>query len=214
MCSHIPRWHFKSGYKKRKHRVHAYFRKKTQKRSILRAEKYGDLITAPQRRTCIPEQSPIRCRATSSRHSVESVSNLNFTGDGEQFTKVYRNRRRSQNLFIRTIYDNLASIVKNYQGIIEQLHFIDQRQAELQMELYVEQMKWHQPWYCNLDRMLSDGWIPRNAVTICEMTKTSWQTGNLKRNKHVDNPSRTCFVRGENFGKKILWLLRLKNWKS
>ena len=41
-----------------------------------------------QRRTWISEQSPIRCRGTSSRHSVESVSNQNFTGDGEEFTKV------------------------------------------------------------------------------------------------------------------------------
>ena len=32
----------------------------------------------------------------------------------------------------------MASTVKNYHGIIEQLHFIDQKQAELQNELYVE----------------------------------------------------------------------------
>ena len=44
----------------------------------------------PQRRTWILEQSPIRCRGTSSRHSMESVSNRNFTGDGEEFTKVPR----------------------------------------------------------------------------------------------------------------------------
>ena len=41
----------------------------------------------PQRRTWISEQSPIRCRGTSSRHSTESVSNQNFTGDREEFTK-------------------------------------------------------------------------------------------------------------------------------
>ena len=33
---------------------------------------------------------------------------------------------------------NLASIVKNYHGVVGQLHFVDQRQAELQNELYVE----------------------------------------------------------------------------
>ena len=59
---------------------------------------------SPQRRTWISEQSPIRCRGTSSRHSVESVSNHIFTGDGEEFTKAYRSRRRSQNKFIRTIH--------------------------------------------------------------------------------------------------------------
>ena len=35
--------------------------------------------------------------------------------------------------------ENFASIVKNNHGIIEQLHFIDQRQAEVQNELYVDQ---------------------------------------------------------------------------
>ena len=43
--------------------------------------------------------------------------------------------------FIRTFYQNLASTVKNYHGIIEQLHFISQAQAELQNELYVEQRR-------------------------------------------------------------------------
>ena len=42
----------------------------------------------PQRRTWISEQSPIRCRGTRWSPSVESVSNQNFTGDGEEFTKV------------------------------------------------------------------------------------------------------------------------------
>ena len=70
------------------------------------------------------------------------------------------------------------SIVKNYHGIIEQLHLIDQRQAELHDELHVEQKKGHQPYYCNWDWMKNGNKIPRNAVAIFEMTKTSWQTGN------------------------------------
>ena len=39
----------------------------------------------------------------------------------------------------------------------------------------------HQPYYCNLDGMISGSYILWNAVDICEMTKTSWQTGNLKK---------------------------------
>ena len=61
-------------------------------------------------------------------------------------------------------------------------------------ELYVEQKKRHHPYYCNLDRMIS-GRIQWNAITICEMTKTSWQTGNLRMNEDLGNHSRTCFVR-------------------
>ena len=49
------------------------------------------------------------------------------------------------NSYVQFIF-NLASIVKNCHGIIEQLHFIDQRQAEIQNEL-------------NLDRMISGGRI-------------------------------------------------------
>ena len=50
--------------------------------------------------------------------------------------------------------------------------------------------------------MISGGWILWNAIAVCEMTKT-WQTGNLKMNKDLGNPSRTSSVRGEKFGKKI-----------
>ena len=88
----------------------------------------------------------IRCRGTSSRHSTESVSNQNFTGDGEEFkigpTAVAEAKSYS---YVQLIF-NLASIVKNYHGIIEQLHVIDQRQAEMHNEL-------------NLDRMISGGRI-------------------------------------------------------
>ena len=50
--------------------------------------------------------------------------------------------------------------------------------------------------------MISGDRILRNAVAICEMTKTFWQTGNLKINEDLENPSRTCFARGESFRKK------------
>ena len=48
---------------------------------------------SPQRRKWIPEQSPIRCRDTRSRHSMDtllSVLRQKFAGDGEESTKVSR----------------------------------------------------------------------------------------------------------------------------
>ena len=93
------------------------------------AKKKGDL-----------EQSPIRCRGTSSRHSMESMSNQNFTRDGEEFTKVPKPSQKPKVIHTYSLLE-LASIVKNYHGIIEQLHFINQIRAELQNELYVEQQK-------------------------------------------------------------------------
>ena len=116
------------------------------------------------------------------------MPNQNFTGDGEDFAKVYRNRRRSQKLFMRTIYSNLASIVKNDHGIFEQLHFIDQRHAELQNELCVEKEKRHQPYYCKQDWMKNGGRILWNALAVCEMTKIFWQ-GNMTMNEDLVNPS-------------------------
>ena len=50
--------------------------------------------------------------------------------------------------------------------------------------------------------MTSGSRILWNAVAICEMTETSWQTGNLKMNEDLVNPSRTCFVRGWNLGRR------------
>ena len=38
----------------------------------------------------------------------------------------------------------------------------------------------HQPYCCNLDWVKSGGEILWNATTICRMSKTSWQTGNLR----------------------------------
>ena len=89
-----------------------------------------------------------------------------------------------------------------FMELSKQLHFIDQKLAELQNKLHVEQKKRHQPYYCNVDRMISGGRILWNAIAVCEMTKTSWQTGNVKMNEDLENPSGTCFVRGENLGRR------------
>ena len=62
--------------------------------------------------------------------------------------------------------------------------------------------KRNQQYYHNLDRMISGDRILWNAVAIWEMTKTSWQTGNLKMNEDLGSPSRTCFVRGGNLGRR------------
>ena len=63
----------------------------------------------------------------------------------------------------------------------------------------------HQPSNCDLDRMISGGgWILWNAIAVCVMTKTSWQTGNLKMNEDSVNPSRTCSVRGRSLEEDIL----------
>ena len=46
----------------------------------------------------------------------------------EEFYGSFQSRRRSQKLFIWTINENVENNVKNYHGIIGQLHLIDQIQ--------------------------------------------------------------------------------------
>ena len=58
--------------------------------------------------------------------------------------------------------------------------------------------------------MVSGGRILWNDVAIWKMTKTSWQTGNLKMNEDLGNLSRTCFVRGRNLGRRYS---DCQNWR-
>ena len=108
-----------------------HFRKK-QKRSVLRAENYGDLITAEHKVLNEGRESRNNHRyavvvlAThwnpcQTKTSQETDSNL------RKFTETAAAAKR---LFIRTIHYNLASIVKNYHGITAQLHFINQKHVE------------------------------------------------------------------------------------
>ena len=128
--------------------------------------------------------------------------------------KLHKRRRRihersqkpSQNpkVIHTAIFWNLASLVKSYDGVIELLHLINQRQTKLQDELHVKKKNRHQRYYCNLDWITSGGQILWNAITICRMAKTSWQTGNLKMNGDLENPSGTCFARGRIWREDIL----------
>ena len=58
--------------------------------------------------------------------------------------------------------------------------------------------------------MISGSRIPWNAITICEMTKTSWQTVNLKMNEDSDNPSATCLVREGNFWEEDILIAEIE----
>ena len=116
---------------KRKHSVHAYFRR-NQKRSILRAEKYGDLDNNRA-------QNPQRRKDVNLGTITDTLPWYKFSPlSGRRIYESFQSRRRSRKSFVRTIYQNLARFVKNYHGIIEQLHLINQRQPKLQDELYVK----------------------------------------------------------------------------
>ena len=50
--------------------------------------------------------------------------------------------------------------------------------------------KEHELYYCIPDQMISGGQIPWNAIAICEMSKTFWQTGKLEVNEDLVNLSK------------------------
>ena len=187
------RWCFKSGDTKMEAQHSTHFRKYL-KRSVPRTEEIGDLTTAERKSECRNNNQQFAAVVQDlTTQWILPVWNQNFTGDGEEFYGSFQSRHRSQKLFIRTIYYNLESRLKNYHGIIEQPHLVAQKQAKLQNELYVEQKKGHQPYYCNLDWLKSCGQIPWNGITFCRMSKTSWQTGNLKMNEDLVNHSKDQF---------------------
>ena len=110
-------------------------------RSIPRAEKFGDLITADHK--VFNEGSESR---NNHRYAV-MVQDLatqwiqsypckdKNSQETEKSLRKFLEPLQSQKLLIRTFHWNLAGVVKNYHGIIERLHFIEQRQAKLQNEL-------------------------------------------------------------------------------
>ena len=155
-----------------------------------------------QRMTWISEQSPIRCRGTRSRHSVESVSNQNFTGDGEEFTTVHtagaeaKSYSSVQIIWIwQVLWRFITESSNNYTSSIR-----DKR--NWRTSCTSSKRRDISSTVANLERMISGGRILWNAVAICERTKTSSQTGHLKMNEDLVNPSWTCFVRGENLGRR------------
>ena len=112
--------------------------------------------------------------------SVLSVQNKDFTGDGKEFTKVPRAAAKKPKLFTLTIHWSLENLVKINHGIIEHHHLIDPKQMALLKEPYDEWKKELQQYCCNQDGVKDGGLILWCAGAICEMSKTSWQTGKLE----------------------------------
>ena len=127
--------------------------------AVPRAEKFGDLITA--------DHNVLNERGESQNHhrhavvvqdlATQRIRSYSCKTETSQETEKSRQKfldpSQKPKVFLLTIHWNVVNIVKNYHGIIEPLHLIDQKQTELQNELYDEKKKEHQPYYCSLDRM-------------------------------------------------------------
>ena len=110
----------------------------------------------------------------------------------------------SQKLVIRTIKENLASNVKNYQGVIEQIHFIDQRQAVLQNERAIRRVK-ERTSAVLLQSRLDDKWLSDSMKCCCYLRNDQDLLADVKSQNELRfgaSFSDMLCSRGE-FGKKI-----------
>ena len=157
----------------RAHLQKTHWRRSTSSRKIWWLD--NSRSQSPEWGVWIKKQSQIRCSGSRSCHSMDSILSVqnkkNFTGDGKEFTKVDRAVTKAESSWNgELIHWNSASPVKIYRGIIALQHLIDPRRMVLLNE----------PQYCNnRDWMKNGALILRNAIAICEMSKTSWQMGRL-----------------------------------
>ena len=77
----------------------------------------------------ISEQSPVRFRGTRSHYSVDtSREKPKLHKRRRRICESFWSRHRCQKIFVWTIFENSANILKNYHGIIGQLFLTDWRQ--------------------------------------------------------------------------------------
>ena len=106
---------------------------------VLRAEFFGDLITADHK---ISKHSPICNCCTRLSHSIDSilsVQNKNFTGNREELAKDLGAVQEIKSFTMTDLW-NLAKPAKTYRGIIAHQPFTDQKQMGL-LERAVRRIK-------------------------------------------------------------------------
>ena len=100
---------------------------------------------------------------------------------------LIRVRTRIRKEAEESVYENSWSRQILWRIIVEseRLHLVAQKQTELQNGQYDEYKRVHQLYYCNPYWMSSCDQILWNALAVCEMSKTSWQTGKLRMNEDL-----------------------------
>ena len=145
---------------------------------------------SPRWRRWISKQSPIRSRGTRSSHSMDSilsVQNKNFSGDGKEFTKVSRADGKAKS-HSHWQFVGIWQIL--WRSVMESSNFDT---SSIWDEWYcwksgTQNKKKGRLLYCCIQAwMKNGGLILWNAVSICEMFKTSWQMGKLLMKADSEN---------------------------
>ena len=165
------------------------------KESMPRAEKFGDLITADHKVLNEGSESQNNqryARGTRYRHSVDTILSVwkqEFAEDGEESTKisgaVTKARSYFYTQFVR-IWQILWRIIMESSNVYT-LSLKNKRNCRT--SFHDEWKREHQPYYWNPDWMISGGRILWNAIAICDMSRTSWQTGKLRMDEDLGNHS-------------------------
>ena len=155
--------------------------------AVLRAEHFGDLITADHK--VLSEGCESR---NNHRHSVV-VKDL-----ATQWIQSHPCKTKTSQETERILW-TLANPLKTDHGIIGLLHTIDPRQVVLRRERFAEQKKERLLYCCNQVWMKSGGRIPWSAIAICETFKISCLMG-----RHLTRDGSEYHL--------MAWLLHLEGW--
>ena len=109
---------------------------RTGEASVLRAEKFGDLITADHK--VLNEEGEPRNNHQPLNGFSLIRAKLKLLRRRKRVQESFSSRQTSRKSFALTIHWNLAHFVKNYCGITELQHLIDPRRTVLLKELYAE----------------------------------------------------------------------------
>ena len=186
---------------------------------VPREENFGNLISADHK--ILSEESESRETRNNHRHAVvvqdlatqwlQSYPCKTKTSQETQKRAWWSSwsRRGNQKSFTLTIPWHLASLVRNYPGIIVRQSHTDQKPMGLLKEQFAEWKKAPLRYCCNQVWTVNGGRIPWNATAICEIYKISCLMGKLHTKDALENPlkdqsSRLIQSRIHQFGKKVL----------
>ena len=127
-------------------------------------------------------------RVGNSTNSKLSMQNQVSSGEGEQTSKIVTHRRKSPDPLIRTMLWNLLKLARRWIGIMSDLRRIDQKQTELQNELYDE-------WKKELSSSVLVQWIfqkRERAIFDKHVSSAAFITQNYKQDCHVGNHAMDC----------------------
>ena len=149
-------------------------------KAVLRAEKFGDLITADHKVFNEVNLDAVAVQDLTTQWIQSYPCKTKTTQETEKCSRMFlKPSEKPKVIYTDNSLEFGKNLVKIYHGIIELLHLIDPRRMVLLEELCAESTKELLRYCCKQAWMKNGGRIPWNGFAVCELSKTSWQTGKL-----------------------------------